>query len=106
MQIIIPVMRSAMLGKVTNALEEIDGFPGLTLTAVRGFGRRQIALKRISRWKRLLAKVRLEIVVHDEVVKQIVYTAVRVPHTDNHGDGKVFVWACGASREHSHREDG
>ena len=29
---------------------------------------------------------------HDEMVKQIVDTVVRVAHTGNHGDGKVFVW--------------
>lgn len=43
MKIITAVIRPPMLGKVTNALEEIDGFPGMTVTDVRGFGCRTIA---------------------------------------------------------------
>jgi nitrogen regulatory protein P-II 2 len=92
MKIITAFIRPPMLGKVTNALEEIDGFPGLTVTDVRGFGRRNIAPEEDIPLEEFIEKVRLEIVARDEVVKQIVDTVVRVAHTGKHGDGKVFVW--------------
>ena len=84
-----------MLGKVTNALEEMDGFPGMTVTDVRGYGRRTMVNETDAPLEDFIEKVRLEIVAHDEMVQQIVDTIVRVAHTGNHGDGKVFVWPVG-----------
>ncbi len=81
-----------MLGKVTNALEEMDGFPGMTVTDVRGFGRRIIALEEDAPLEDFIEKVRIEVVAHDEMVETIVDAIVRIAHTGNHGDGKVFVW--------------
>lgn len=73
-----------MIGKITNALEEIDGFPGLTVTDMRGFGRRHIAPEEDLPLEEFIERVRLEIVAHDEMVKQIVDIVVRVAHTGNH----------------------
>jgi nitrogen regulatory protein PII len=95
MRIITAVIRPAMLGKVTNALEEIKSFPGMTVTDVRGFGRRFIAHEEDAPLEDFIEKVRLEIVAHDEMVETIVETIMRVAHTGNHGDGKVFVWPVG-----------
>ena len=39
MKMIAALVQSFMLSKVTHALEEIDGFPGMTVTDARGFGR-------------------------------------------------------------------
>ncbi len=39
MKIITAMVQPFMLSKVTSALEEIDDFPGMTVTDVRGFGR-------------------------------------------------------------------
>jgi nitrogen regulatory protein P-II 1 len=81
-----------MLGKVTNVLEEMEGFPGMTVTDVRGFGRRTVANEEDAPLEDFIDKVRIEIVAHDETVQQIVDAIVRVAHTGNQGDGKVFVW--------------
>ena len=39
MKMIAALVQPFMLSKVTHALEEIDGFPGMTVTDARGFGR-------------------------------------------------------------------
>ncbi len=95
MKIITAIIRPAMLAKVTNVLEEMDDFPGMTVTDVRGFGRRIIANEEDAPLEDFIEKVRLEIVARDEMVEQIVDAIVRVAHTGNHGDGKVFVWPVG-----------
>ena len=92
MKIITAVVQPFMLGKVTNALEEINDFPGMTVTDVRGFGRRAITQEADVPLDEFIEKVRLEIVARDEMVKEIVETIVRCAHTGNRGDGKVFVW--------------
>lgn len=92
MKIITAMVRPPLLNRVTDALEEIDGFPGVTVTDVRGFGRRNIAEDTAPPLDEFIEKVRLEIVACDEMVEQIVEAIARVAHTGNHGDGKVFVW--------------
>lgn len=92
MKIITAMVRPSLLNRVTNALEEINDFPGVTVTDVRGFGRRSVAEDVAPPLDEFIEKVRLEIVARDEMVTQIVEVIVRVAHTGNHGDGKVFVW--------------
>ena len=98
MKIITAILQPFMLSKVTGALEEIEGFPGMTVTDVRGFGRekgihRQGAPHSIMEdFVEYIKKARIEIVAQDEMVDIIVETIVRTAHTGNRGDGKVFVW--------------
>jgi len=98
MKIITALIQPFMLSKVTHALEEINSFPGMTVTDVRGFGREKSAHdtdaphRVIEDFVEYVKKVRLEVVAHDDMVEQIVETIVRVAHTGNRGDGKVFVW--------------
>ena len=98
MKIITAIVQPFMLSKVTHALEEITGFPGLTVTDVRGFGREKSTHdagaphRVIEDFVEYVKKARIEIVTHDEMVEQIIETIVRVAHTGNRGDGKVFVW--------------
>ena len=98
MKIITAIIQPFMRGKVTNALEEIDGFPGITVTEVRGFGREKGAHEGVPHSVtedvvEYIEKVRIEIVARDEMVAEIVDTIARVAHTGNRGDGKIFVWA-------------
>ena len=98
MKIITAIVQPFRLSKVTYALEEIEGFPGMTVTDVRGFGREKSAHEEgsphrvIEDFVEYVKKVRIEIVARDEMVEQIVETITRVAHTGNRGDGKVFVW--------------
>lgn len=100
MKIITAMVQPFMLGKVTGALEAIDGFPGVTVTDVRGFGREKSAHAHeesghhrvLEEFVEFVKKVRIEIVARDETVDEIVETITRAAHTGNPGDGKVFVW--------------
>lgn len=93
MKIITAMIQPFMMGKVTQALEALKGFPGMTVTEARGFGRRRgKEEEREAVIDEFHKKSRLEIVARDEMVEQIVATLVRTAHTGNHGDGKVFVW--------------
>lgn len=98
MKIITAIVQPFMLSKVTHALEEIEGFPGMTITDARGFGREKSAHDKgaphrvIEDFVEYVKKTRIEIVAHDEIVEQIVDTISRAAHTGNRGDGKVFVW--------------
>jgi nitrogen regulatory protein PII len=98
MKIITAIIQPFRLSKVTYALEEIGGFPGMTITDVRGFGREKSAHDKdaphrvIEDFVEYVKKVRIEIVARDEMVEQIVAAIVRTAHTGNRGDGKVFVW--------------
>ncbi|CAN5706797.1 hypothetical protein BH18ACI4_BH18ACI4_27390 [soil metagenome] len=44
MKMITAMVQPFMLNKVTTALEELDDFPGKTVTDVRDFGRRRQAM--------------------------------------------------------------
>lgn len=99
MKIITAMVQPFMLSKVTGALEEIEGFPGMTVTDVRGFGREKGSHAKgaphriIDDFVEYVKKARIEIVARDEMADLIVDTIVRTAHTGNAGDGKVFVWS-------------
>lgn len=98
MKIITAMVQPFMLSKVTSALEEIEGFPGMTVTDVRGFGREKGSHAKgaphriIEDFVEYVKKARIEIVARDEMSDRIVDTIVQAAHTGNPGDGKVFVW--------------
>jgi len=98
MKMITAMIQPFMLAKVTRALEEIRGLPGMTVTDVRGFGREKSAHdvgsphRVIEDFVEYVKKVRIEIVARDEMVDRIVDTIVGAAHTGRRGDGKVFVW--------------
>lgn len=93
MKMITAMVQPFMLNKVVTALEEIEGFPGMTITEVRGFGRKMSRHEEhTSHIDEFHDKTRIEIVAPDEMVEPIVETIVRFAHTGNNGDGKVFVW--------------
>ena len=93
MKIITAMVQPFMLHKIVSALEGIEGFPGMTLTDVRGFGRRRSPREEHSMHiDDFHEKSRIEIVASDELAKRIVTALAEAAHTGNDGDGKVFVW--------------
>ena len=92
MKMIIAMIQPFMLNKLTAELEVIDDFPGLTVSAVRGFGRRvDLQGRRFSELQPFRTKTRLEIAVRDEIVETVVETIKKFARTGNHGDGKIFI---------------
>ena len=93
MKIITAMVQRFMLNKIVDALEAMEGFPGMTLSDVRGFGsRRSPREERSWHLDDFHQKVRIEIVAPDEMVESITNALVANAHTGNDGDGKVFVW--------------
>jgi nitrogen regulatory protein P-II 1 len=77
------------LNKVTMALMEIPGFPGMTVIDCSGFGRELIGHARD--YGPFLPKKRIEIFAPDNLVEIIFETIMRVAHSGQHGDGKVYI---------------
>jgi nitrogen regulatory protein PII len=95
MKLIIAIIKPFKLEEVKEALSEI-GVEGMTVTEVKGFGRQKghTEIYRGSEYTvDFLPKVKLEIVVADEVVSKTVDAIVKAAKTGKIGDGKVFVVA-------------
>ncbi|MDX2187197.1 MAG: P-II family nitrogen regulator [Opitutaceae bacterium] len=95
MKLIIAIIKPFKLEEVKEALAEI-GIEGMTVTEVKGFGRQKghTEIYRGSEYTvDFLPKVKLEIVVNDDVVTKTVDTIVKAAKTGKIGDGKVFVLA-------------
>ena len=87
------IIKPFKLEDVKEALSEI-GVQGMTVTEVKGFGRQKghTEIYRGSEYTvDFLPKVKLEIVVDDERLDEVVDTVVKSANTGKIGDGKVFV---------------
>jgi nitrogen regulatory protein P-II 1 len=93
MKLIISIIKPFKLEEVKEALAEI-GIEGMTVTEVKGFGRQKghTEIYRGSEYTvDFLPKVKLEVVVADELLSKTVDTIVKAAKTGKIGDGKVFV---------------
>ncbi len=93
MKEIIAIIRPNKLDDVKQALEDIKCH-GITVTEVKGRGR-QLGITESYRGSDyridLLPKTRLEIIVQDAEVKEVVDTIVKTAQTGDIGDGKIFI---------------
>jgi nitrogen regulatory protein P-II 1 len=93
MKEITAVIRPDKMEVVKEALQEIQ-CNGVTVTEVKGRGR-QLGITESYRGRDykvdLLPKTRLEIIVNDEDVDDVVETIVKTAQTGDIGDGKIFV---------------
>ncbi len=93
MKLIIAVIKPFKLEEVKEALAAI-GIEGMTVTEVKGFGRQKghTEIYRGSEYTvDFLPKVKVEIVVADEMKAKTVDAIVKAAKTGKIGDGKVFV---------------
>lgn len=83
------------LDDVREALAEV-GVQGMTVSEVKGFGR-QKGHTEIYRGAEyavdFLPKIKIDIVLADEMVERAVEAIIQAAHTGKVGDGKVFVSA-------------
>lgn len=87
------IVRPSKLDAVKEALNEA-GVTGLHITEVRGFGRQRghTELYRGSEYKvDFIPKVKIETVIPDEILPQVLSAVESSARTGNVGDGKVFV---------------
>ena len=87
------VIQLSKLNEVQDALEKI-GIDGMTVCEVRGFGR-QNRHKETYRCKEytinFLPMMRVDLVVADENVEQVVKVIIQAAKTGSSGDGKVLI---------------
>jgi nitrogen regulatory protein P-II 1 len=87
------VIKPFKLEDVKDALAEI-GITGMTVSEVKGYGRQKghSELYRGAEYVvDFLPKVKMEMVVDDDQVDQVVNTVVEAARTGKIGDGKIFV---------------
>ena len=93
MKLIIAAIKPFKLEEVREALTTV-GVRGMMVTEIKGFGS-QSGHTEIYRGAEyavnFVPKVKLEIVVADALVDQVVETIARTAKTDKIGDGKIFV---------------
>ena len=93
MRLVQAIIKPFKLDAVRNALTEL-GVQGLTVTEVKGFGRQKghTELYRGAEYLvDLLPKVKLEVVVRNEMVDKTVNAIADAAKTGRIGDGKIFV---------------
>jgi nitrogen regulatory protein P-II 1 len=87
------IIKPFKLDEVKSALTEL-GVHGMTVTEVKGFGR-QKGHKEVYRGAEYVVefvpKVKLEIVVPDNLAQRAVETIIRAAKTGTIGDGKIFI---------------
>ena len=93
MKLITAIIKPFKLDDVREALTPL-GVQGLTVSEVKGFGRQkgQTEIYRGAEYQvSFLPKVKIEVVVTDALVDQVVEAIVRTAQTGKIGDGKIFV---------------
>ena len=87
------IVKPFKLDEVKEALQGI-GIQGMTVTEVKGFGRQKghTELYRGAEYVvDFLPKIKLELVVSDELADKAVQAIVEAANTGRIGDGKIFV---------------
>ena len=87
------IIKPFKLQEVKDALSEI-GIHGMTVSEVKGFGRQKghTEIYRGSEYTvDFLPKVKIEMVLPDNLVKAAIETIIKAAKTGKIGDGKIFV---------------
>jgi nitrogen regulatory protein P-II 1 len=88
------IIKPFKLDEVKDALGEV-GIQGMTVTEVKGFGRTG-GKKEVYRGSAYVVdfvpKVKVEVVVTDNMVAQVVEAIEKAGKTGRIGDGKIFVY--------------
>ena len=88
------IIRPSKLLEVTEELHRIERLPGVTVSEIKGFGRsraRNAKDKVVYEMVEFIPRIKLEVVVNDEMVDEVVNVIQKFSHTGNTGDGKIFV---------------
>jgi nitrogen regulatory protein P-II 1 len=87
------IVKPFKLDEVKEALQGV-GIQGMTVTEVKGFGRQKghTELYRGAEYVvDFLPKIKIEVVVSDDLVDKAVQAIVQAANTGRIGDGKIFV---------------
>lgn len=95
MKLIVAIINPQRLGYVTAALRRAK-IPGATVTNAKGFGKEMAEID----WDlsgELADKIRIEVVIEDSAVDQIMRIIQRAASTGHSGDGIIYVQDVHAS---------
>lgn len=88
------IIRTEKLEDLKKAIGDAEIAQGMTVSQVLGFGHQ----KGFNEYVRgqaiitsLLAKVKIEVVVSDNKVEELIEIIIREAHTGEVGDGKIFI---------------
>ncbi|MBT5862505.1 MAG: P-II family nitrogen regulator [Gammaproteobacteria bacterium] len=93
MKMITAIIKPFKLDDVRQAVADI-GIQGITVTEVKGFGRQRghTELYRGAEYiVDFLPKVKIELVVADDIFEQVIEAIANTARTGKIGDGKIFV---------------
>ena len=93
MKLITAIIKPYKLDEVREALSEV-GVTGLTITDVKGFGRQKghTELYRGAEYiVDFLPKIKIELIVDDSILNQVIDEIIKSSKTGKIGDGKIFV---------------
>jgi nitrogen regulatory protein P-II 1 len=88
------IIRPHVLENVKDALQTL-GVQGMTISEVKGFGRQKghTEVYRGSEYKvEFVPKVKIEVIVDEEIVEGAVESIIKTARTGKFGDGKIFVF--------------
>ena len=89
------IIKPAMLESVLIALRHIEGLPGITISEVKGFGKAKKTITKEKPPDETLGhetRIKLEIVVPDELAEEAVKAIEENARTGGKGDGKIFLF--------------
>lgn len=87
------IIKPFKLSEVKDRLIEV-GVQGMTVTEVKGFGRQKghTELYRGTEYNiDFLPKIKMEVVVFEDMVEKAVEAITGIAHTGQIGDGKIFI---------------
>ncbi len=93
MKLVMAIIKPSKLDEVREALTSL-GIAGMTVSEVKGFGRQKghTEIYRGAEYQiNFVPKIKLELVVADDLAERAVSTIREVANTDQIGDGKIFV---------------
>ena len=85
--------KTQQIDEVKDKLNEI-GVKGITVTEVKGFGRQKghTELYRGAEYVvDFLPKIKMDIIIDDSLVEEVVNSIVKTAQTGRIGDGKIFI---------------
>jgi nitrogen regulatory protein P-II 1 len=88
------IIQPFVADKVIAGLREMPDLPGVTASEVKGFGRQRALGQSDSSDDAVIfgvKKIKLEIVVPDDLLEKVVEVIAKYAHTGNPGDGKIFI---------------
>ena len=85
------IIRPERVAAVVHALHDIRDLPGVTVSVVRGFGRRASTSRATAVEYGETEMAKLETVVPEALLQRVVETIEEMAATGRPGDGKVFI---------------